>query len=98
MNIQLNACDFFQDQKDAFSAELQSIESNQKWIDVSYTNDELPSISDGVHVVYFGTFLSGEKIIWAIQDENYGYEQVDLGSFDDIQSAIEFCDKRKEII
>lgn len=98
MTIQLTVYedDFFKDDKNAYIAEIRGMETAGAWADVSYHCDEVPSISDGQHVIYFGLWADGTPLIWAIQDENNTLEQVDLGSFDTLTSAVLFCDNRRK--
>jgi len=94
MSISLSPCEFFKRDKEAYKQELLAINSKQKWIDVSYTNDEVPSICDGTHIIYFGIWDNGDPLIWAIQDEDHESEQIDLGMFNNLTDAIAFCDNR----
>lgn len=94
MSISLNPCEFFKDDKEAYKEELLAIDSKQKWIDVSYTSDEVPSICDGTHIIYFGIWGDGTPLIWAVQEEDHESEQIDLGSFTSLTDAIAFCDNR----
>jgi hypothetical protein len=94
MSISLNPCEFFKEDKEAYKEELLAIDSSKEWIDVSYTNDEVPSICDGTHIIYFGIWANGEPLIWAVQEEDHESDQIDLGSFTSLTDAIAFCDNR----
>ena len=98
MSIQIAVYDddFFKDDKNAYIDEIRAISTTGEWIDISYHCDEVPSISDGMHCVYFGVWGDGSPIIWVVEFETDTMEQIDLGSFDKLTDAILFCDNRRD--
>tara|TARA_R110000772_G_scaffold69106_3_gene152883 strand:- start:205 stop:483 length:279 start_codon:yes stop_codon:yes gene_type:complete len=80
------------DQKLHFKSQLDNVSDD--WADVSYRYDECASISNGICTVYFGTAdIDGSHpyICACIEDDGTH----DLGSFNTIKAAIEFCDKNQ---
>lgn len=76
------------DQKAFFKDQLDLVSDD--WADVSYRHDECPSISNGTCTIYFGTVdLDGSYpyISAAIEDDGHH----DLGMFDSIEKAINYC-------
>ena len=61
------------------------------WADVSYKHDECPSISNGTITIYFGLAdLSNKYPFVSASIEDDGHH--DLGMFDSIQQAINYCE------
>ena len=78
------------DQKAYFKDQLDLVSDD--WADVSYKHDECASISNGSVTIYFGlSDLSNDYpfVSAAIEDEG----RHDLGMFDSIQIAIDYCEK-----
>ena len=76
------------DQKVFFKDQLDNVSDG--WADVSYQHDECASISNGVCTIYFGTadIDGGYPYISACIEDDGTH---DLGSFDTIQEAIDYC-------
>ncbi len=80
------------DQKIYFRDQLDLV--GDEWADVSYRYDECASISNGICTIYFGMMdLSYEYPYICAAIEDNGHE--DLGSFDTIKTAVEYCEKRQ---
>ena len=80
------------DQKVFFQHQLDLVSDD--WADVSYKNDECPSISNGTCTIYFGLCDLSDHypFVSAVFDD----DQNDLGEFETIQEAINHCENLGE--
>jgi len=80
------------DQKVFFQHQLDLVSDD--WADVSYKNDECPSISNGTCTIYFGLCDLSDHypFVSAVFDD----DQNDFGEFETIQEAINHCENLGE--